>query len=596
MDYHGKSEEVEEGVDFLLPIQQQSRPISRMSGDLAFNPNALTVSIDETDIDQDLMAVARNLGIEIPEEPVESKAEAQSPNVSALTVSSTLNEPSLLPSRTSYSTRPTSVGSDEEIVLDAPKPRHIPIESLIPAAIPLPASTFPSRGSSLAPSRAASRAPSVAPSRAPSLASSRKHSFSRAPSIAPSTTAESVTSTTKSVFSVATRSKHSSVASSFTKGLRRLSGFGKKKSHDNFVPQPEEIDMIAASRLRGRSISTPQLPRPSTADGLPSQLIRSTSTFTTPSINFSSHNIPRKAVGSVLPSYNETRAGRIPRRPVIPTIEEEDLEEMRLAQERSLRNNHLQKLRATQLEEQAKFLQEHYARQRKSKDEAKVKWQKAQDVFEKRKADTHAKHEVANGELEMRHLHAELELERLLTSQRKACETKLKYMEAYCRGKRGDGKLENTDNHTDYPARQVTEEDYRKLVEQYHLRNGMETLHQSRINVLREQQAQQANRVSIRQDTELEALSKRHEQESAKLETEADRAVKELQYEYTNKKSRMVWRWQVKEAIERRRLELERGQVFSELPDILWPEEPNEQDHKILVALGQGQRFSFLMA
>ncbi|CAF9928696.1 MAG: hypothetical protein GOMPHAMPRED_005210 [Gomphillus americanus] len=600
MDHDGKPEEVEEGSDFLLPIQQHSRPISRMSGDLAFNSNVLTIGIDETDIDQDLMAVARNLGIEIPEEPVESKAEAQSPNVSALTVSSTLNEPSLLPSRTSYSTRPTSVGSDEEIVIDTPKPRHIPIESLIPAAIPLPASAFPSRDSSLAPSRAASRAPSVAPSnapsRAPSIAPSRKHSYSRAPSIAPSSTAESVVSTTGSMFSIATRSKHSSMASSFTKGLRRLSGFGKRKSNENSIQQLEEIGVTTTGRIRGRSISTPQLPRPSTSDGLPSQLVRSTSTFAASSLNFSSHNIPRKAVGSVLPNYNETRAGRIQRRPLIPTIEEEDLEEMRIAQERSLRNSHLQKLRATQIEEQANFMQEHYARQRKSKDEAKTKWQKAQDVFEKRREDTAAKHEAANMELEMRHLHAELELERLLTSQRKACETKLKYMEAYCRGIRSDGKPEGIDNHAEYPARKVTEEDYRKLVEQYHLRNGMETLHQSRINVLREQQAQQANRISVRQDAELEALSKRHEHESAKLKTEADHTTKELQQEYTNKKSRMIWRWQVKEAIERRRLELERGQVFGELPDILWPEEPNEQDDKILAALGQGQRFSFLMA
>ena len=39
---------------------------------------------------------------------------------------------------------------------------------------------------------------------------------------------------------------------------------------------------------------------------------------------------------------------------------------------------------------------------------------------------------------------------------------------------------------------------------------------------------------------------------------------------FEGRKRRLLWRWKVSEAIERRRLELERGQEFGELPDVRW--------------------------
>ena len=578
-------EEAKDNLDFELPIQHHSRPMSRISGDLAMRTNTTMAHLDDIDVDRNLTAVARNLGVEIPEEPVEKKVDAASPNISAVTVLSTFEDPSIVQSRASNSTRPTSVDSDEDLTPETPKPTHIPIESLFPADIPLPLSA--------APSRATSRAPSLAPSRTPS--------YSRAPSIAPSTVADSITSATRSVFSVANISKHSSVASSFTKSLRRLSAFSRRKSVEPLQSTQSQVQIQAVNTpqvgfLRSRAISAPQLRRPSTADGVKPQSGRSPSVQSVPITSPPTYYIPRKVMRSV-PDFQAERNGRgMIRRPLTPTIEEEDIEEMMIAQERSLRNSHLKKLRAIQLEEQARFLQEHFTKQRKAKDETGSRMRKAREVYSKRRDDTTANHETANTELEMRHLNAELELERSLSSQRKACETKLKYMEAYCNGGRESTEPRYLPDEKNYPARRVTEEDYRKLVEQYHLRNGMDTLHKSRINVLREQQAQQANRITIRQDGELEGLSKRHERESLRLQTDQDRIELDLQRDYTNKKSRLIWRWKVKEAIERRRLELDRGQIFGELPDVTWPEEYRDTDDKIILALGQGERFSFLMS
>ena len=506
-DHEGleEMEEEEENLNFQLPIQHHTRPISRISGDLAVRTNTTMAHLDDTDVDRNLMAVARNLGVEIPEEPVELKANVASPNISAVTVSSTFEDTSIVQSRASNSTRPTSVDSDEDLTPETPKPSHIPIESLYPADIPLPLSA--------APSRATSRAPSLAPSRAPS--------YSRAPSIAPSTVADSIVSTTRSVFSVANISKHSSVASSFTKSLRRLSAFSRRKSVEPLQTtqsqaQIHTVNIPHVGFLRNRAVSAPQLKRPSTADGIKPQSKRSPSILSVPIASPPTYHVPRKVMRSV-PDFQAERNGRgMIRRPLTPTIEEEDIEEMMIAQERSLRNSHLKKLRTIQLEEQARFLQEQFTKQRQAKDESGSRMHKAREVYVKRRDDTTTNHEIANTELEMRHLNAELELERSLTSQRKACETKLKYMEAYCNGGRESTEPRYLPDEKNYPARRVTEEDYRKLVEQYHLRNGMDTLHKSRINVLREQQAQQANRITMRQDGELEGLSKRHERETLK--------------------------------------------------------------------------------
>lgn len=583
MDDHEGLEEVE------LPIQNHSRPISRLSGDLALHTNSTMAYLEDTDIDQNLMAVAQNLGIAIPEDPLMRKVKAAFPNISAITISSTVEEPSILHSRASDSTRPTSVDSDEEVLPETPKPTHIPIESLFPANIPLPLSA------------ATSRAPSIVGSRAPSFAPSRTPSYSRAPSIAPSTIADSVTSTTRSVFSVANISKHTSVASSFTKSLRRLTAFSRRKSVEPLRPTKSQVQIESASTphvgfLLGRAISAPQLKRPSTADGVQHQLKQSPYSLSAPITSAQTYHIPRKAVRSALDFQGAKNGRGTARRPLTPTIEEEDIEEIWIAQERSLRSSHLQKLRAAQLGEQARFIQEHVTKQRKAKEESGSRMHKAREVYVKRRYDTIDKHEVANTELEMRHLNAELELERSLLSQRKACETKLKYMEAYCNGQRTRNETKFLPDEKKYPIRRVTEEDYRKLVEQYHLRNGMDTLHKSKINVLREQQAQQANRITIRQDGELDGLLQRHERESSRLQIDRDRVKLDLKREYSDKILRLIWRWKVKEAIERRRLELDRGQKYGELPSITWPEEYRDTDDKIIMALGQGERFSFLMS
>jgi len=98
----------------------------------------------------------------------------------------------------------------------------------------------------------------------------------------------------------------------------------------------------------------------------------------------------------------------------------------------------------------------------------------------------------------------------------------------------------------------------------------MENLHASRINVLREKQAKQLERIIAKQEAETEKQATDLELENEELEQQFQGAEEELKRGFKERKRRLVKRWGMAEAIERRKLELETGEVFAELPLIEW--------------------------
>ena len=173
--------------------------------------------------------------------------------------------------------------------------------------------------------------------------------------------------------------------------------------------------------------------------------------------------------------------------------------------------------------------------------------------------------------LEDRHLAAEMELSRALQQERQACDTRLKHMDAYC-----NGRLSVVEGNGAPPRRKVTDADYRKLVQQYQLRQGMDNLHEARINVLRKKQAKQAERVAQRHAVELDALKAALDAEAERRTAAASREEDELRSDFEVKKDRLVWRWKLMEAIERKKLEMETGLLYGEMPDVVW------DDHELL--------------
>lgn len=88
--------------------------------------------------------------------------------------------------------------------------------------------------------------------------------------------------------------------------------------------------------------------------------------------------------------------------------------------------------------------------------------------------------------------------------------------------------------------------------------------------MLREQQIKQVERITAKQELGLVRLDEesRREERARELKFTAEEAA--LRKEWDIRKKRMLWRWKVNEAVERRKLELEKGVCFGELPDVQW--------------------------
>lgn len=123
------------------------------------------------------------------------------------------------------------------------------------------------------------------------------------------------------------------------------------------------------------------------------------------------------------------------------------------------------------------------------------------------------------------------------------------------------------------PSRIVTKSDYRQLEQQYHIRNGMDNLHASRINVLREKQGKQQERIMAKQESELEILESDFERQNEEMDAKFRDEEVRLRQEFAERKQRLVRRWGLAEAIERRKLEQATGETFEPLPVITWSDD-----------------------
>ena len=271
----------------------------------------------------------------------------------------------------------------------------------------------------------------------------------------------------------------------------------------------------------------------------------------------------QKPVATLLYRSSPTRAA-----PALPRQEEQDQGSFSTCM-RSLQNLRLQKLRTSQLGEQSRFIRfeaDQYRLMGLKQSETK---ESAINRYKTRKHSAQEKHTEALSSLENRHLSAEVDLCRTLQLEKQACETRLRHMEAYCNPR---SKVDGM------PKRVVTRKDYHQLTQQYHVRNTMDNLHTARINVLREKQAKQLERVSAKQDLELETLAEDLEIEMTVLESKFKAEDEGLQFEFSERKQRLMARWLLAEAIERRKLENETGEKYGPLPAAEWPDSTSERE------------------
>lgn len=181
----------------------------------------------------------------------------------------------------------------------------------------------------------------------------------------------------------------------------------------------------------------------------------------------------------------------------------------------------------------------------------------------------HERHARTANHLEDRQVGAEMELRASLQQSEKSVRIRLRHMEAYCDGL---GRAANG------PPRIITERDLRELGQQYNVRDDLERLHQSKINVMRDKQAKQMEQLLARQQDEADKLGAKQDAELDALE--ATFANDELEFArlFKARKERLRRRWEIDAEVERRRLESDTGMRYASvtLPD--WPEAMEKKD------------------
>jgi hypothetical protein len=252
------------------------------------------------------------------------------------------------------------------------------------------------------------------------------------------------------------------------------------------------------------------------------------------------------------------------------------------AQRRTAESKELQALHQTHLLERDRFMS-YVARQ----------WSRTQFRFDQSKVDAiarhqtlrdevYARHEAAIMVLEDRQVTAEMELRASQSAEARVVNGRLRHMEAYCHGlgnlrsEAGSISSESRSSAASVDSRRIiTERDLRQLGIQYNIRDDMERLHQSHINVLREKQAKQMQKHLDRQEARLHQLDMLHAKELRGLLADHKKMEHEHLMLYDERKSRMIKRWKLKEYVLVKSLEAANnfpGDSYAPLPEVGWPE------------------------
>ncbi|KAI4228505.1 MAG: hypothetical protein LQ349_006541 [Xanthoria aureola] len=356
-----------------------------------------------------------------------------------------------------------------------------------------------------------------------------------------SLTSSSMTSAPSSINSSSSRK------SSYTKiksGIRRISTLKRRKTSDAVIP-PIPISVAAIKTLR----PLPQH-RSATVDQVHSSSVSRTP-VETPELKPSPVPHPHDS-SAALPHQQDDPAAR----------------------HRSLGHPLLKQLRWSQIDEQRRFVRFEVDQHRLMRSRQEDTRKRLLNEHPQRVRALQHRHTEALSSLEHRHLSSEIDLERTLELERQACATRLKHMQAYCSPRSAVEGM---------PNRIVTQQNYRQLDQQYLVLNGMENLHASRINVLREKQAKQLERIIAKQELEVEQADKELATTMQKLETTCELEMQMLAEEFAERRKRLVARWSLAEAILRKRLEKDTGEAYGALPSILWDDERQEvgehEDH-----------------
>lgn len=158
--------------------------------------------------------------------------------------------------------------------------------------------------------------------------------------------------------------------------------------------------------------------------------------------------------------------------------------------------------------------------------------------------------------------------------EKRAVLFRLRHMEAYCQNPTPpatpvDPASGRTSVDAPLPERKVTEKDYHNLAQQYRERDAMDTLHKSKINVLRGKQKKAVESLMDRRDGEIEKLERDQQRELAAIDTEYSTQENQVLIGLSTRRARLEARWRTQAAIERARMEKTTGVRLAALPDVM---------------------------
>lgn len=323
--------------------------------------------------------------------------------------------------------------------------------------------------------------------------------------------------------------------SGFKSGLRKMTGFRKKKSLGSNSPSMTSIRSHMTGNTTNGSVRTP----------------------------------PKEALS--IKSRNSDFFHDLP-------ISRETIEPVNEVQlEKSLECEQLLSIRTQQLEEKRRFLEYQTRLVRELLEERdKVKAEKRAG-YQKRSSEQEEQNEKAVEELEARQLEDELKQQKEHETEKRAMQTRLKHMEAYCHTPSPpNSPLSSTfdlrpsiDSVATNPERHVTQQHYESLAQAYHMRDNMDSLHASRINVLRGKQKRALTNFMLKKERELEQLENDHNKELASIDSEYAQKEGEIRQEFELKRAKLEARWKLQALIEKTRLERSTGLKYDNLPDVM---------------------------
>jgi hypothetical protein len=173
--------------------------------------------------------------------------------------------------------------------------------------------------------------------------------------------------------------------------------------------------------------------------------------------------------------------------------------------------------------------------------------------------------------LEERQLFVEIDQINEFEKAKRSSQTRIKYMEGYVNSSSPphspiSGSVSSLDVAT--PSRRVTRRQKEQLAQEYLDRDSMDRLHEARIKVLRERQECNLQDAIVRLQKEMEHLVGKNKELVVELEREHQRQEQAVLQAFAVKEVRLRRRWNLEEAILRKRLEDEDGLPYGPLPTL----------------------------